>query len=154
MVVMAVIAVMATSLSALGHDATEMAIWEQTWETRVADQGGMTPELLAEWREFQVRQVVVQGQVAGDVPPGWAGLILAHFPASELDTALRVVACESGGDKGARNPVTGAAGLFQIMPFWAPAYGVAYEDLFAAEVNVAVARWVWDQQGWRAWSCW
>lgn len=82
---------------------------------------------------------------------GWRGLVAAHFPADAVDTMLRIMACESRGDPGARNP-SGATGLFQIMPFWADHYGVSVQALHDPDTNVRVAKGVWDQQGYAAWA--
>lgn len=81
----------------------------------------------------------------------WRGLVAAHFPAGEVGHALCIMSHESGGNPNALNPRSGAAGLFQIMPFWWDAYG---GDRFHPETNVKVARVVWDQQGWGGWSPW
>ena len=79
----------------------------------------------------------------------WEGLIAAYFPADQLPTALCVVEHESGGNPNAKNPTSGAAGLFQIMPFWWDAYG---GDRYDLATNVALARVIWDGYGWGAWS--
>jgi soluble lytic murein transglycosylase-like protein len=77
----------------------------------------------------------------------WRGLVAAYFP-GEVDLALCVMAGESGGNPSALNP-SGAAGLFQIMPFWWNKYG---GDRFDPETNVAMARLIRDAQGWSAWN--
>lgn len=82
----------------------------------------------------------------------WRGLVATYFPADQVDKALAVMACESGGDPSAYNP-SGASGLMQVMDWWAPEFGYEPEDLFVPEINVAVAYQVWLQQGWGGWSC-
>lgn len=77
----------------------------------------------------------------------WRGLVAAYFP-GEVDLALCIMAGESGGNPNAQNP-SGAAGLFQIMPFWWNKYG---GDRFDPESNVAMARLIRDAQGWSAWN--
>lgn len=81
----------------------------------------------------------------------WRPLVTAHFGA-DTDRALCLMGFESGGDPGARNPSSGAAGLMQVMPFWAPEYGVSYEALFDPETNILIAKGIRDSQGWTAWS--
>ena len=83
----------------------------------------------------------------------WSGLLIAHFPESQIPTALRIIACESGGNPLAKNKSSGASGLFQIMPFWADHLGIPRDALFDPSVNTEVALYVWEVQGWNAWSC-
>lgn len=147
-----------------GHTPAEYEAWERGWFDRA--EVALTPKLLAEWHDMRVRHHVAPAvststQLAPaahrGMGPGvtdWTGLVSAHFPPSEVATALRVIDCESGGNPNARNASSGAAGLFQIMPhIWAPHFGVDPDSLFAAEVNVAIARRVWEIQGWGAWEC-
>jgi len=86
----------------------------------------------------------------------WRPLVGAYFPASHVDAALRVLACESHGNPGAVNPSSGASGLFQHMPrYWADrsaAAGWAGADIMDPEANVAVAAWL--SNGGRDWSHW
>jgi soluble lytic murein transglycosylase-like protein len=79
----------------------------------------------------------------------WRGLVEAYF-GGEANHALAIVACESGGNTYAVNPSSGAAGLFQVMPFWWDHYG---GDRFDPETNTRVAKAIRDAQGWGAWSC-
>lgn len=77
----------------------------------------------------------------------WRGLVAAYF--SDVDRALCLMSHESGGNPNARNPSSGAAGLFQVMPFWWEKYG---GDRYDPETNVRVASLIYQQQGWSAWS--
>jgi soluble lytic murein transglycosylase-like protein len=81
----------------------------------------------------------------------WRPLVSAYF-GDGTDRALCLMGHESGGDPGARNTSSGAAGLMQVMPFWAPDYGVSYQALFDPETNIRIAKGIRDQQGWGAWS--
>jgi membrane-bound lytic murein transglycosylase MltF len=81
----------------------------------------------------------------------WRPLTTAYF-GGDADRALCLMGYESAGDPGARNPSSGAAGLMQVMPFWASEYGVTYADLFDPETNLRVAKGIRDTQGWTAWS--
>lgn len=81
----------------------------------------------------------------------WRPLVAAYFPAETVNTMLCIMAGESGGNPDARNPSSGAAGLFQVMPFWWDHYG---GDRYDPETNVRVAKLIWEQQGYGAWSVW
>lgn len=81
----------------------------------------------------------------------WRGLVAAYFPGSAVDTMLCLMWHESKGDPGATNPRSGAAGLFQVMPFWWDHYG---GDRYDPESNVRVARLIYGEQGFGAWSPW
>jgi len=83
----------------------------------------------------------------------WRDLVAAHFPAAQVDKALRVMHCESRGNPRAYNKST-AAGLMQVHhASWGDHFGVSVEDLFDPGTNLRIARKVWDIQGWGAWSC-
>lgn len=79
-----------------------------------------------------------------------------------VETALRVIACESLGDPDAVNPSSGAAGLFQVMPslhrwrVWR-LFG-EWRSLLDPWVNIAIAFELWDVGGWAPWAssrgCW
>ena len=87
----------------------------------------------------------------------WAPLIAGHFSdlgQDAVDMATRIMRCESGGNSAAQNKSSHAAGLMQVMPFWAESFGWEYEDLFVPELNLWAAREIYDQQGWYAWTCW
>lgn len=84
----------------------------------------------------------------------WRSLVASYFPADQVDTALRVMACESGGNPNAQNPSSGAAGLMQVMPDWAPVFGVSYEALFDPATNLSIAYALYASEGWASqWSC-
>ncbi len=83
----------------------------------------------------------------------WRELVAAYFPADQVDRALQVMACESGGDPSAVNPSSGASGLMQVMPFWADALALPHDALFDPATNLDVAAWIWGQGGWSHWSC-
>lgn len=91
---------------------------------------------------------------------GWRDLVEQYFPASDVDYALAVIECESGGDPNAYNPSSGASGLFQHLPqYWderASAAGFAGASIFDPEVNIAASAWlVYDAAdgGWHHWTC-
>ncbi len=95
----------------------------------------------------------------------WRGLVSAYFPVDLVEEALVVMQCESRGDPAARNPYSGAAGLFQFMPrtwSWASeGAGFAGADVYDAEANIASAAWLVDYSlatgheggAWGHWNC-
>ncbi len=105
---------------------------------------------------------------AAPAPAGveqWRGLVAAYFPADRVEEALRVMHCESKGDPNARNPYSGAAGLFQFMPRtwgWASAEaGFDGASVYDPEANVAGAAWLVEHSiatghsrgAWGHWTC-
>ena len=80
----------------------------------------------------------------------WRGIVSGY--GWNVDSALRVMACESRGDPGAISP-TDDWGLMQInRPTWETTYGPA-ESWLDPATNVAVAYEIWKQGGWAWWSC-
>lgn len=87
----------------------------------------------------------------------WRPLVAKWFPPAQVDKALRVMWCESRGNPSAVNPTSRASGLFQHMPQWwaarSAAAGFAGRSPFDPEANVATAAWLYQRDGWGAWSC-
>ncbi len=88
----------------------------------------------------------------------WRGLVEQYFDAGDVDHALSVIDCESGGDPDATNTVTGAGGLFQhLFAYWesrAEAAGWPGADVYDPEANIAVGAWLAYHGGWGHWgSC-
>lgn len=93
----------------------------------------------------------------------WRSLVAAYFAPTDVDLALTVIACESGGDPNAQNPKSGAAGLFQHIPrYWearSSAVGLPGASIFDPVANVAAAAYlVYADGGWKHWAassaCW
>ncbi len=91
---------------------------------------------------------------------GWRPLVELFFDPADVDRAVRIIACESNGNPSARNPSSGASGLFQHMPrYWADrssSAGYGGSSILDPEANVAVAAWlVYDYRagGWQHWVC-
>lgn len=83
----------------------------------------------------------------------WRPLVASEFPGDEVDTALCIIRHESRGDPEADNPRSSARGLFQILgSLWAPHYGVSRAELYDPVTNARLARDIWDNYGWWAWS--
>ena len=87
--------------------------------------------------------------------------VMLHFGDDPVlhSQAKAIVGCETGHtwDPAAYNR-SGASGLFQIMPLHAPNFervtGRSYwTHRFDAEANARFARWLYDQSGWRPWTC-
>lgn len=142
------------------HTDEAKAEWYDQWQHRASR--GLTPDLLDELLDFQRRHEPTSVTVTKRTPspsagkwagsPGveqWRPMVANYFPASAVDTMLCLMHHESKGVPTATNPSSGAAGLFQVMPFWWDHYG---GDRYDPERNTQVARWIWDQQGYRAWS--
>jgi soluble lytic murein transglycosylase-like protein len=80
----------------------------------------------------------------------WRGLVAQYdWPVAE---ALRVMACESGGNAAAESGY-GDGGLMQIR--YAAHYDkvASYDALFDPATNIAVAYRIWRDQGWAPWGC-
>lgn len=174
--VCAVLATMLLSVSAQAHTETELYEWKLDWQERVEARGGtLTTKLVAEYVDWHQRhpcsEVLAtacpipevthaapsQARPSGNTGMGsgnveqWRGLVEGYF-GSYTDEALRVIACESGGNPNAYNP-SGASGLFQVMPSWQRKFG---GDLFDPANNVRIAKILFDDgasRGWR-WSHW
>ena len=92
----------------------------------------------------------------------WRTLVSAYFAPSDVDKALAVISCESGGDPNAQNPSSGAAGLFQHIPrYWAErasAVGLPGASIFDPVANVSAAAYLVYSVGWSPWNassgCW
>jgi hypothetical protein len=125
---------------------------------REESQQGLTIELMTEFDALipVLESCEPEEQEYGlHVPPKvrrWAPLVSAYFRADDIDRALCLMEHESGGDHRARNTSSGAAGLMQVMPFWAGHFGYSTKDLYEPAVNLRVASLILDKQGWRAWS--
>lgn len=78
------------------------------------------------------------------------------FPANQYDKAVAVAKCESGLDPEAVSPGGGNWGLFQINKVHAPTLrkmGYQWSQITDPSVNAKLARAIYDQSGWKAWSC-
>ncbi len=89
----------------------------------------------------------------------WRPLVEKYFPADQVDTAMRVMNCETGatGDPNSYNSGSHASGLFQHLPkYWeerSTAAGWGGSDIMDPETNVAVAAWLQQWGGWSHWTC-
>ncbi len=87
----------------------------------------------------------------------WRPLVAAYFLPDDVPWAMRVMNCESTGDPDAKNTRSTASGLFQHLasqwPNRAASAGWAGSDVFDPEANVAVAAWLFYEDGPRHWVC-
>ncbi|MDR9449982.1 MAG: transglycosylase SLT domain-containing protein [Acidimicrobiia bacterium] len=116
-------------------------------------------QALGVWDAAQRRRAARAG-----VEP-WRSLIEQYFPADRAEEALRVMACESGGNADAVHPESDATGLFQFLAgtwvFSSVNAGFAGASRFDAEANVAAAAWLVEYSilsghprgAWGHWVC-
>lgn len=100
------------------------------------------------------------------VPEQWQPLVTIFFTADEIPTVSRIIECESGWNRFARNPSGTDSGLLQITePTWEDAryrLEVEVDPHYAAWTQppqqFAVARALIDERGFQPWSpsrrCW
>jgi soluble lytic murein transglycosylase-like protein len=79
----------------------------------------------------------------------WRGLVAKYFPSNAVNTALSIMACESGGNPNAVSH-TNDHGLFQING-GLQAYG---EKIYNPEFNIKLAYTnYYATRGWQPWVC-
>ena len=93
--------------------------------------------------------VAASGRGIGSDVEQWRPLVEAFFGAN-TDAALRVMACESGGNPNAVNPFSGASGLFQFMGFW---WRGVWDPFDPAENVARAAELSQGGTDWSAWTC-
>ncbi len=91
----------------------------------------------------------------------WRSLTLAYFGPDRVNTAMCLMAFESGGNPDAKNPNSTAAGLFQFLKrTWDSVpnevTGGTYSSgqVYEAEPNIRAAAWLQQAAGWSQWSPW
>lgn len=155
---------------AYSHDDVGLAEWAGGWVLGLLEEG-FTVETLEEFVDMAVRH---PGRLREDsrphvhttvrrvsVPAGveqWRPLVATYFRSEDVDRALRIMACESGGNPNAANPRSSARGLFQHLgKYWtrrSAAAGWAGASILDPTANVAVAAWLRDQPGgFSHWVC-
>jgi hypothetical protein len=128
------------ALSGLTDAGTPVSGWVGTEIHELSAAGSNpapTPDLLppvptamvaAQERSSVVEQRTPNAPVGGSNPSvpaispdveQWRGMVESIFPAFAVETALRILRCESGGDPNATGSA-GEMGLFQIHPRWHP----------------------------------
>lgn len=165
LIVLGVVLLGVCATEARAHSTTEIEAWLEKWRT---DRFFSAADMAA-FEDFADRHrcyfyedcpsaTVSPGAQAGSTYRGmganvaqWEGLVAVYF-GSETWRALCLMSFESGGNPNALNPASGARGLMQIMPFWAYHFGYQPNDLYEPGINLQVAAWVREAQGWSAWS--
>lgn len=164
--------VLALPQPAAGHDTgatSETAVDPVMLLAEMAVQDattGLQPALVARWLAAQPGPVLILAQplsqqVWAAGVEGWRPLVAAHFPPGQVDTAMRVLACESAGDPNAKNPRSSAAGLWQfIRSTWdgvAQVLGLPSYDQggpYDPEAATRAARWLALDSRWGGWQHW
>lgn len=163
---------MTPTTGAEAHDLDDLDAWVTEWIERALVEG-VTLEAVAEivdmanrhpryfGRPVPARANVSPGRVPTRVWTGtveqWRPLVSAYFATEQVDRAMRVMACESGGNPSAKNPRSSASGLFQHLARYWPSRsakaGWAGASIWDPTANVAVAAWLWRTGGWGHWEC-
>lgn len=170
---MALVLTAALTLPFTPHTTAELADWETDWSTRVEAIGwDLTVELADEYSDMTERHpcfpeaclaapAVISRAPTGAAPPPtgmgsnveqWRSKVGLYFPVDQVDRALRIMACESGGNPSAYNP-SGASGLMQVLASWADNFGYTPQQLFDPDVNLYVASLLYYDGGWGHWVC-
>ncbi len=169
---------------AYAHTDEQLDEWKLGWARRVIVSGlivhwwdSQAVDLAAEYEDWATRHPRYFGRLAptpththprapqpsnvGSSVERWRPLVEAHFRAGDVDTALRIIACESRGNPDAKNPGSSAAGLWQFLKAtWnrvaqstgSPTYNERgpYDPTWAT-INAA---WLRDRgSGWNQWEC-
>ena len=154
------------------HPVDVLDEWLEEWTAAAVE--SFTVETLAEYTDMATRhprwfgRPVPHTHAARYTARVWSGtveqwrpLVAAWFRPGDVDRAMRIMQCESGGDPNVMhdysNPAS-ASGLFQHLgKYWASrsaAAGFAGYSVFDPTANVATAAWLRDQRGgWGHWVC-
>lgn len=164
-----VLAVVLIAAPAQAHNDEQVQEWVVDWESRVYANGLLSQELINEYLDFRTRHVchftecgavgpssvaVASGGGVIENVEQWRGLVEQYFPPEAVNTMLCIMWHESRGVPTAENPGSSATGIFQLMfGLWGDDVGASQRsDLHDPVLNVAGARFVWDRQGYWAWS--
>ena len=87
----------------------------------------------------------------------WRSLVEKYFRPKDVEWALGVMSCESGGNPNAKNAHSSASGLFQHLARYWPERSVKAgwggASIWDPEANIAVAAWLLDKAGKGSWVC-
>ena len=155
---------------AQGHTEEQLDRWVVDWSRRLWAEGEMTYTLLWQHADMSNRHPCYFRDECPQPPPHshptrtysagveqWRTLVAQYFRAGDVNTALRIMGCESGGRPDALGK-DGDSGLFQhLQRYWAErsaAAGWRGASIWDPQVNVAVAAWLRDTRGgWGHWTC-
>lgn len=137
--------------SPVGATPTDCPAAWQEMEVLVAQESesGLTNEWLQRVNELAP---AIESCSEEDEIERWRPLVSVFFEPTEVERVMCLMNLESRGDENAQNRSSDAAGLMQVMPFWASHFGYTYADLFDPVINLKVASNILDIQGWTAWS--
>ena len=156
-------------LPAYAHTTAELDTWSIEWEHQ-AKLEGFSNKVMAVYEDWATRhpryfnrlvphthQSPVARTYSGGVEQ-WRPLVATYFRPGDVNRAMRIMACESGGNPNAKNPRSSASGLFQHLgKYWparSTAAGYGGVSIFDPTANVAVAAWLRDQPGgFSHWVC-
>ncbi len=153
------------------HTTDSLDNWVGAWSREAMREGESIP-WVEDWTDMADRHPqffgrhvhVAGGQISSanwtvGVSAGvgqWRSLVATYFRPGDVDTALRIMSCESGGNPSAKNPNSSATGLFQhLSGYWASRSAAAGWGGYPRTdpvANVAVAAWLRDQRG--GWNHW
>lgn len=162
-------------LSIFFHTNVQLDVWFEDWAERAND--ALTSQLLAELDDMRdlhpgyfdpQSTTVTTAHTHTRAPSTWSGsveqwrpLIASHFSAGKVETAMCIMAYETGftGDPNSKNPRSSAAGLFQFLrSTWdrvpLSVTGGSYDSgmVYQPEANVRAAAWLQNASGWSQWN--
>lgn len=181
------VVIMLMAFPAQAHTVEELDEWRAAWNEQVLDEG-LTPEAMDEWKDMRDRHgcdwpgttciIVLPHQhrttnapTTTTPPPStntawggnveqWRPLVETYFQPADVPWAMRVMACESGGNPNAKNRTSTASGLFQFLRStwdWV-AEGLGFGThasgaVFNPEQNVRAGAWLYYNGGPSHWVC-
>ncbi len=172
-----VTALMLLTLAAAAHTPAELDTWHADWTARM--DYSVSAALLAEFDDMQQRHpsywqtpedrlhehAATVARSSSRMGSGgaqverWRPLVVVYFAATDVETAMCLIAAESGGNPNAKNRRSSAAGLFQFLRnTWnsvpVSVSGGSYDSgrVYNPEANVAAAAWLKRRSGWTPWS--
>ena len=157
---------------AQGHTEERLDQWVEDWGWDVLRQEGITHQLYMQRWDMANRHPCYFRNDCPPPPPHthpirvltysagveqWRPLVAQYFRADDVNIALRIMRCESGGNPDALGKDKDS-GLFQhLQRYWverSSAAGWAGASIWDPEANVAVAAWLRDSPGrWGHWTC-
>ena len=160
----------ASALPAQGHTEEELDQWVFDWTWRLWSSGGMTETLLEQHTDMSNRHPcyfngcppIVHTHFTGTRTYSagveqWRPLVAQYFRPGDVDTALRIMRCESGGDPNAVGKDQDIGLMQHLARYWvdrSAKAGWAGSSAFNPEANIAVAAWLRDSRGgWGHWTC-
>jgi hypothetical protein len=161
--------IIALLLTVLWHPGPALDTWLEDWSDQTTL--GLSIELLDEYTDMATRHPGWFGRTVphthrprrtytGGVEQ-WRPLVERYFRSSDVNTALRIIACESGGNPLAKNRSSSAAGLWQFLrSTWDRAAGNTGSPSYAAggpyDPTWATINAAWLRargSGWNQWEC-